>query len=67
VEPPGVGVLVGGLPAALTEFEGIFSKANTSMPMTIILNSFDLRIMTFSPLYQNKLFWKNFLTSFRMI
>jgi hypothetical protein len=45
----GVGVLVGGLPAALTAFEGVRSKVSTMTPMTIILKKLDLRIMIFSP------------------
>src|SRR6266498_4016669 len=44
-----IGVLVGGLPAAMTVVEGIFSKVSTIMPMTIMLKILDLRIMIFSP------------------
>jgi hypothetical protein len=42
-----VGVLVGGLPAAMAVFEGIFSKANTITPMTIILRMLDFLVMSF--------------------
>jgi hypothetical protein len=49
----GVGVFGGGLPAALTVLEGMFSKANTITPMTRILKILILRVMIFSP-YLNR-------------
>jgi hypothetical protein len=63
VGPAGVGVLGGGLPAALTIVEGVFSEASIITPMTSILKILDLRIMIFSPFPKIKHLVRSFLIS----
>jgi hypothetical protein len=47
VGPAGVGVFVGGLPAALAVPEGICSILNINTPITIMPRILDFRIISF--------------------